>query len=237
MATTKRPVPGGDDRAAAGGEGDRITAAQREENDEPAAVPRRQTRNAQADPPGLEPLPTKEESLREIEEEAERKDADRRAKRATQDEAARLEKLKERIKFREELRVILAHPGGDARLEIDKLAQRYGYDTDHERYGRADQIWRFARVSQETKVRLIRALDLPESVILDLLSNNLHVLVKTRNGPRDENEVRVWAARQLLSYELPGERAARRPKARVEAGGGAAGAPAQRGNDAASPPR
>jgi hypothetical protein len=41
-------------------------------------------------------------------------------------------------------------------------------------------------------------------VILDFLSDDLHPQVKKRNGPRNESEVRVRAALQLLHYDFPG---------------------------------
>ncbi len=52
---------------------------------------------------------------------------------------------------------------------------------------------------------MIRALDLPETVILDFLSDDFHAQVRTRNGPRNENEVRIRAAHRLLQLELPPE--------------------------------
>ena len=67
-----------------------------------------------------------------------------------------------------------------------------------------------------SKVRLIRSLELPETVILNFLSDELYFLLRSRNGPRNENEVRVRAARQLLGFELPAADPAVRP-ARVPA--------------------
>jgi hypothetical protein len=52
-------------------------------------------------------------------------------------------------------------------------------------------------------VRLIRALGLPESVFIEFLAVDLERLIGARNGPRDKNDVRVRAAKMVLSYELP----------------------------------
>jgi hypothetical protein len=160
---------------------------------------------------GFEPLPTREESLRAIAEEAARKQteiADSRLDRKAEVEALRAE---DRVKFRNELREVLRVHGNKAGDEIDRLARRYGYEASSTAYDKALQIWKFGRMSQQAKVRLIRSLDLPESVILDFLSDNQHGRVRTRAGPRNENEVRVRAARQLLAYELPSQPAAARP--------------------------
>ena len=91
--------------------------------------------------------------------------------------------------------------------EINQLAKRYSYDTDAERMIQATRIWRATRSSQASKVKLIRSLDLPETVILDFLSDDFHSQVRMPRGPRNENEVRVRAARRLLQLELPPESA------------------------------
>jgi hypothetical protein len=185
----------------------------------------------------LKPLPTKEESEREILEEAAKKTNEIRTQRARMDETTRLKRFEERVSFRQELREILEVHGNEAGPEIDKLAQRNGFDADPVRYNRADQIWRFGRSSQEAKVQRVRALDLPEVVILDLLSNDLHTRVRRRNGPRNENEVRVRAAQLLLSYELPGEVSHHRSASAAKPAGNPAPAPARRRNDGTGSPR
>jgi hypothetical protein len=59
------------------------------------------------------------------------------------------------------------------------------------------------RTPREVKVRLLREMGVPEPAVLDFLANEIHRFVNSRNGPRDANEVRVSAARLLLSYKLP----------------------------------
>ena len=77
-------------------------------------------------------------------------------------------------------------------------------------WAKAHQAWRFSRgLTQPAKVKYIRELELPEVVILDFLSDDLHPQVKKRDGPRNESEVRVRAASQLL--QLP---VSRRPRHR-----------------------
>jgi len=93
--------------------------------------------------------------------------------------------------------------GSLAGPDIDKLTRRFGYDVDSDKYQQAIKIWRSGKLSVQAKVRLIRSLELPESVILNFMSDELHLLVRSRNGPRNENEVRVRAAQKLLGFELP----------------------------------
>jgi hypothetical protein len=246
IATAKPKAQG---RDAIGGREDRVTGAPAVRKDDSAAGQGRQGRDAhadpfepqagdaQADPFDQKPLPTKEESLREIREEAERKKAEGIAKFTARAEANRLERQQERIRFRQELREALRLPGSAAGPEIDKLAHRYGYDIDMDQYSRADRFWHFRRtsLSLKAKVQFIRSLDLPESVILDFLSNDLHKAIKTRNGPRNDNEVRVRAAWMLLSCDLPGDVPASRSTGGAEPGGAASPAPARSATDAPAP--
>jgi hypothetical protein len=71
-----------------------------------------------------EPLPTKEESLRQIVEEAAKKQAE--IDGYDEEKLAEIRALRqgERIKFREELRETLRSFGNNAGPEIDKLAKR-----------------------------------------------------------------------------------------------------------------
>jgi len=156
-------------------------------------------------PPVEQPLPTKEETERQIEQEAAQNRAQLLEMQEKKDAELRSSRYQERVKFRDELRAALEQHSAQAGPEINQLAKRYSYDADRERLGQAHQLWRTSRMSQANKVRMIRALDLPETVILDLLSDDFHAQVRTRNGPRNENEVRIRAAQQLLRLELPPE--------------------------------
>jgi hypothetical protein len=152
----------------------------------------------------LKPLPTKEESLRQIQEEAAMREAELLAHDVDNSTDLKTQRRDEQMRFREELRDVLRTQGFEAGPEIDSLAKRYGYDLPREKYAKAHQVWRYSRTSQKEKVRQIRLLELPETVILDFLSDDIHPKVKSRNGPRNSSEVRVLAAKQLLKYPLPG---------------------------------
>ena len=115
--------------------------------------------------------------------------------------------IADQIKFREELSEAVRSLGNKAGPDIDKLAKRYGTEVDPVRWAKAHQAWRYSRVltQQAAKVKYIRELELPEVVILDFLSDDLHTQVKKRGGPRNESEVRARAAQLLLErYPFPG---------------------------------
>jgi hypothetical protein len=189
----------------------------------PFAAPEVASHDGQTGPKPLEPLPTKEESLRDIEQEAAKKQAEIVAQFEAKQTEIRSQRIEEQIKFREELRELVRTQGNRAGPEIDSLVKRYAGDIDPVKYARAHQAWRYARKTQSEKVRVIRALELPETVILDFLSDDLHALVRGRKGPSNESEVRVRAARQLLTYRFPAADAAQRPVG----GAGVGAAPAR----------
>lgn len=154
-------------------------------------------------PPAVQPLPTREETERQMQEEAARNAAmirEQEAQRAVELQSMR---YRERVKFREELSAVLQQHGKEAGPEIDQLVKRYGFENDPERWRQADLYWQRSRSSLATKVKYIRGLDLPEAVIFTLLFDDFHTKIRTRNGPRNDNEVRIAAANQLLRLELP----------------------------------
>jgi hypothetical protein len=148
-------------------------------------------------------LPSKEETLREIEEEAAKKQADIVAQLESKQAELRSQRIEEQVRFREELYELIRTHGTRAGPEIDALAKRYAYGGDPDRYGRAYRFWRYSRRSQREKVELVRSLELPETVILDFISDDLNERVRTRDGPRNASEARVLAAKQLLRYVFP----------------------------------
>jgi hypothetical protein len=155
------------------------------------------------DPPAAQPpLPTKDQEQRMIKAEAAAKEAALDQMKGSKEAEIRSIRDDERRKFREELRVALRNLPDQAASEIDKVAGRYGYDIDPERMKASYRIW-VSRMSQAAKVRLIRELGLPETVILNYLSDEFSRRIRTRNGPRNQSEARARAARQLLLYELP----------------------------------
>ncbi len=131
----------------------------------------------------------------EIQERLERREAELQTAR-----------YQERVKFREELRTILQEHGKEAGPEIDQLVKRNNFDGDPDRTNQATRIWQQSRYSQAAKVKLIRALDMPESIILNFISDDIYLhLSGTRNGPRTSGQIRIRAAQQLLRLELPPE--------------------------------
>jgi hypothetical protein len=164
------------------------------------------------------PLPSKEETLRDIEAEAAQKQAELRVQHQAKQAEYRRLRDEERQKFRDELRDIL-ESGGRAGPAIDALCLRYGYETAPETFARASRAWAASSRSWDAKIRVVRALDLAEPMILNFISDDLHGRLRARNGLRDSNEVRVRAAQLLLSCELPPPGSADRPAAAAATGG------------------
>jgi hypothetical protein len=72
-------------------------------------------------------------------------------------------------------------------------------------------------MSTESKVRFTRSLDLPETAILNFLSDEIHLRIGAREGPRNRNEVRIRAAKMLLNFPLPANGATASPDANPSA--------------------
>ncbi len=173
------------------------------------------------EPVPLAPLPTKEETQRAIEEEAAKKQAERIAEVENKDADLRARQFEEQVKFRDELRELLRAKGSQAGPEIAKLDKRYAYEVDPDRHDQAYRIWRFNRMLLPDKVKYLRSLGVPETTILEFMCSSLDGRIGTRDGPRDQNDVWVRAARQLLKIEP-----ARVPMGQHRAGGAGTGADA-----------
>jgi hypothetical protein len=150
----------------------------------------------------IAPLPTKEETLRQIEEEAARKQAELLAQNDTKNAELRAQRFEEQTRFRTELEEVIRTQGNRAGPEIETLAKRYGYEFNPDTYARAQHYWHYTRNTQKDKVKFIRSLDLPETVILNFISDDIYRTMMLRNGPRTPSELRVRAAKQLLKYPL-----------------------------------
>jgi hypothetical protein len=159
----------------------------------PAAAPPSPPIAVRAEPP----LPSKEETLRAIQEEA--------IRHQVEDKAVEIHRLRyeERIRFHQDLRQVLDQHGRHAGPAIDQLCVRYGFEADRIRVARGSRIWSSRGKPLAARVWQIRGLDLPETAILNFMSDDLHARLHTPDGPRDSNEVRVKAARLLLHCELP----------------------------------
>jgi hypothetical protein len=168
------------------------------------------------------PLPSKEESLRQIEEEAAKLRAESLVQVENKVANQRSQRIADQIKFHDELREAIRSFGYQAGPEIEKIAKRYDGEINPVNWAKARQAWRFSRLSQSGKVKYVRDLELPEVAILEFLCSDLDPQIKKRGGPRNQNEVRVRAASQLLKYAFPGTDASPRT------GGAVTDAPAAR---------
>jgi hypothetical protein len=172
------------------------------------------------------PLPSKEESLRAIVEEAVKKQRELDAEQTTRDAQVQALRDEERRKFLDELSEILRVHDRQAGPEIEKLCVRTGRDDDPSKHARAYRVLYSSRFNQREKIQRLRDIGLPETVILDYLANELHRRIGSRKGPRDRYEVLYLAAQQLLK-QAPGPA---RPA-------GPGGAPATRPSGIATPRR
>jgi hypothetical protein len=159
-------------------------------------------REATIGPKPLPPLPTMEETKRQIEEEAARRKAEIIAQVENRNADLKSRWLEEQLKFREELTEVIRSKGMRAGPDIANLDQRYAYQGDPVKAQTAYQMWRLMPTSEKAKVHKLRSLELPETKILEFMCASLDGTIGSRGGPRDQNEVRVRAAIQLLKYPL-----------------------------------
>lgn len=162
--------------------------------------------------PDQKPTPSKKELDEQIRAEADAAKTkldqlrDLKSQARSQVEAESLARVDdERSTFHDQLSEILHSRSSKAGQQIDELCNQYGraYDTDL----RAKVTYLLGRMpgrtTREVKVKFLRDMGVPEPAILDFLANEIHRYINSRNGPRDSNEVRVNAAKLLLSLKLP----------------------------------
>lgn len=155
---------------------------------------------------------SKEEILKDIQRESEQKEA-AREELADVKPRARAFLLAEslnrvhsdRVPFRNDLRKVLQEMGDGAGSEIDAICDEHGRTMLPEVRNAYDRLRRLmpSRMSRQEKIDMMRSVGIPEPVLLDFLANGLHKTMKSRGGPRDEDQVRVQAARALLAIPLP----------------------------------
>jgi hypothetical protein len=165
-----------------------------------------------ADPPAESPPVSKEDILRDIQREADQVQADRndREQLKPQAKARMLNENKVRIEstrlqFRKDLREVLKTYGNKAGPEIDRLCDQYGREVPEEiqeRYVRAKRSFP-PNLTRRAEIDRMRALGLPEPVLFDFLAHKIDKTMNSPKGPRNQFEVMVRAAQQLLSYPLP----------------------------------
>jgi len=153
------------------------------------------------------PLPTREEMLQAIQDEAVAKAAQREHLAKMKEEArARVEAEAqqriddERTAFRRALYQVVSAGSPDAGQQIDALCDQFGRNYSDEIRERVTAYLSrvHGRISRESEIRLLRTLGVPEPGILDFLANGVKISVNSRNGPRNPDEVRLMAAKQLL---------------------------------------
>jgi hypothetical protein len=165
----------------------------------------------EAVPPSPEPEVTKEQIWDEIQREADQKRAELQARaemkplaRRRLDDELRRTAQSERIPFRNALRSVLNSRGKNKGAAIERLCEQFGRQTSSTIHDQVTQVlFRSAsRLDRPALVDMMRGHGLPEPIILDYLAREIHYTINSRNGPRDENEVRVRAARVLLSIPV-----------------------------------
>jgi hypothetical protein len=162
-------------------------------------------------PAANQPVPTKDQVFDEIQAEAAEKKAEMKELRGLKDRARdevaaeAIERLEEqRVEFRQQLADIVGSGSLTKGKEIDELCNRFGRVYDPAIKKRVGYVLSHltGKMSLQTKVKVLRKLGVPEPGVLDFLANELHRSLYSRNGPKDTNDVRLSAARQLLSMRL-----------------------------------
>lgn len=182
---------------------------------EPAAIALAPEPDVVAKPPqAAEPVadepppPSREEMLQAIQDEAVAKAAQREDLIRQKEEAsarveaeARQRVEDERTEFRRALHQIVKAGDPEAGRQIDQLCNQFGRNYGDELRQRVTAALirtRGKRLARDDEIGLLRAHGVPEPGILDFLANGLKNSIGSRNGPRNPDEVLVWAARQLL---------------------------------------
>jgi hypothetical protein len=211
---------------------DNVPAPARPDGPAPAPATKAGTPAVAAAPPAEPPLPSREEDERQTLEEAARAQQANDARLAQQEQDLRALREEDRRQFLDELEMVLKTHGKRAGPEIEHLSQRIGRREDPKMLARARWVIAESRTSQRGKVRILRTMGVPETVILDYLANDLNRKVGARDGPRTRDEVWVQAALRLLKYsrETPQSADAAAPGGRPT--GRPAGAPQPAGRTA-----
>jgi len=189
------------------------------------------TAKPESEQPDTEPPPqpkaephkiTKEEVEADIRREAAQKAAELRKfqqakppRRIDQIEASRRVAQQNRGPFHSDLRKILKLAGKAAGPQIESLCDQYGRTALPEiRDAVGTTLLRtHGRLGRQSKIEMMRRLGLPEPNILEFLANDVHSTMHTPSGPRDPDEVWVFAARILLAFPVnPPRTAASRSK-------------------------
>jgi hypothetical protein len=167
-----------------------------------------------ADPaePNQAPTPSREELAEQIRAEAAEKNAelnqlrDLKSQARGQVDAESLARVdEERETFHDQLSQIVRSRSSQAGKQIDELCNQYGRAYDTELRAKISYLMTHlnGRTTRDVKVKFLRDRGVPEPAILDFLANEIKHYINSRKGPRDSDEVRVSAAKMLLSFKLP----------------------------------
>jgi len=157
------------------------------------------------------PEPSRQEILQDIERESREKAGQRRDLTTLKNQARALafadslaKAEAKRTSFHDDLRQAIKDLGKNAGPEIEKLCVRHGRETMKDVWVTYRHALRLApkAYTSRWKVEMMRSIGLPETLILDDLAHGFHHQINSRSGPRDQNEVRVRAARELLSVPV-----------------------------------
>jgi hypothetical protein len=176
--------------------------------------------------PLMQPKPevVVEQIEREVQREAQQKEAERQELEAVKLDA-RFREIQEavdraeeqRVPFRNDLREILkSEPSDRASLLIEDLCERYGRDTVPQisQTVRRMRQRMSGRFGHQEMVELMRNYGLPETLVLDYLAQDIRKKsMNARGGPRNEREVLVRAAWLLLKYSVTQARSDSPPRA------------------------
>lgn len=86
--------------------------------------------------------------------------------------------------------------------ELESRFRREPSPVASDRFVRVQQAGSIQRLARDQKVLLLRRIDLPEPIILDILAREVVQRVGTRQGPKSRDEALLVAARQLLHVPL-----------------------------------
>lgn len=110
-----------------------------------------------------------------------------------------------RADFIKELRAILKAQGDRSASAISDLCKRSGRDLNPEMKSSLSRIATLSRttvISLDGKVMMYRVAGLPEASILDELAKSEATSIGSRNGPRNNQDALVRAARRLITLPV-----------------------------------
>jgi len=180
------------------------------------------------DPEPAEPdtAVSREQALEEIRREAEQREAEIERLEGLQPIARKLQIAESsrrvqanRIPFHAALREALKVPEPKTAEAVASVCDTFGRSVPEEIRQRVNRLLKtsHATMSRNAKIDVMRSWGLPETIILDFLAHDLERMLGTRGGPRNEDEVLVWAARVLLTIPPKRQAATQKPNSNARA--------------------